>query len=356
MFTTLQVRLLTPSIRYASPTCIGHQMIIRGIMYDGGDCRRRFGTARPPPVSSLLAALQQRQLVFDITSPLIDKHLEYGSVAQTPIPHDPTTVSSTSTSWKGSVYCGYDPTAPSLHVGNLLTASILRHFQLAGWRPVVVLGGATGLVGDPSGRSTERPLLDHGVVADNTNRIGQSLATLFRSIDDAQPLPPPLIVNNIDWFNNMRVLDFLRSVGKNFTLAQLLGKHSIKSRASHGLSFTEFSYQLLQAADFLHLYQHHQCTVQIGGSDQWGNITSGIHLINRSSQSQQQQQQQHSPSEIEDDTDRVPLAYGLTIPLLTTAAGEKIGKSAGNATVCLHQSHHSFLLYCKCNDSGALCS
>ena len=310
--------------------------VVAGAGGGGSDARRS---------ASLLEVLKQRQLVFDATSPEIERHLESGSASVTRETAGLTkNGESSSQQYKGSVYCGYDPTASSLHCGNLVTAAVLRHFQLAGWRPVIVLGGATGLVGDPSGRTTERPLLDLELVRANTQRIGESLRSLFRPLPlhsnndhnratstapSSFHMPEPIVVNNIDWFHEVRVLEFLREIGKHFTMAQLLGKHSVKSRAEHGLSFTEFSYQLLQATDFLRLYENHHCTVQIGGSDQWGNITSGIHLINRL----HGHADHRLPIDDAASSNDTPLAFGLTIPLLTTSTGEKIGKSAGNAAV-----------------------
>ena len=208
-----------------------------------------------------------------------------------------------------TLYCGFDPTADSLHVGHLVPQLTLRRFQLAGHHPITLAGGATGMVGDPSGKSAERNLLTPSQLAHNVGAIKQQLAAL---LDFSAPGNPARLVNNADWTGPVGFLDFLRDVGKHFSLNVMLAKESVKARleSDHGISFTEFSYQLLQAYDFYHLRHDAQCELQIGGSDQWGNITAGIELIRK----------------------KLNLsAWGLTIPLITKADGTKFGKTEGGA-------------------------
>jgi tyrosyl-tRNA synthetase len=207
------------------------------------------------------------------------------------------------------IYVGFDPTADSLHVGHLLPALMLARFQRAGHRPIALVGGATGMVGDPSGRASERQLLTLDETARNAEAIRRQLARflVFEGENGA------LLVNNADWIAPISHLEWLREVGKHFTVNYMLAKESVRRRLEdreHGISYTEFSYMLLQAYDFLHLNQAHGCRVQAGGSDQWGNITAGIELIRKL---------------------RGGEAHGITFPLLTTSSGEKFGKSAGNA-------------------------
>ena len=201
-------------------------------------------------------------------------------------------------------YVGFDPTASSLHVGNLATIMLLVHAQRAGYRPVVLLGGATALIGDPSGRSAERPLLEEKTIRRHEEQIREQM-TRFLSFEG--PFAAELY-NNYDWFKDMNLLRFLRDTGKHFPVGYLLGKESTKSRLEKGLSFTEFSYQLMQAYDFYLLYQKKGVRLQMGGSDQWGNITAGIELIRRRLHTQ---------------------AQGLTTPLITRSDGTKFGKSEG---------------------------
>ncbi len=214
-----------------------------------------------------------------------------------------------STGDRMSAYVGFDPTSDSLHAGNLLGQIALRRFQLLGHRPIVLAGGATGMVGDPSGRSEERNLLDADTLAANVANIKTQLERLldFDAGDNAATL-----VDNADWTRDVPVLDFLRDVGKHITVNQMMAKDSVKSRLSdeNGLSYTEFSYMLLQANDFRHLCEFHDCEMQMGGSDQWGNITAGSDLIRQ----------------------RLGRgAYGLTWPLLTKSDGSKFGKTADGA-------------------------
>lgn len=208
------------------------------------------------------------------------------------------------------VYVGFDPTADSLHAGNLLGQIMLRRFQLAGHRPFVLAGGATGMVGDPGGRSEERNLLDRDTLAHNVARIKEQLERILDF--DASISNSARLVDNADWTANMGVLEFLRDVGKHFTVNQMVAKESVRSRmdSEHGISYTEFSYMLLQANDFRHLCEVENVEMQMGGSDQWGNITAGAELIRRRLGRS---------------------AYGLTWPLLTRSDGKKMGKSVHGA-------------------------
>lgn len=205
-----------------------------------------------------------------------------------------------------SVYIGFDPTADSLHVGSLLPIMVLVHLQRAGHRPIALVGGATGLIGDPSGKSRERPLLTQEGMEKNAAGIRGQLEHFldFDAVDN-----PARMRNNLDWLGQTNVLDFLRDVGKHFSVNAMLRKESVRRRVEsdeQGISFTEFSYQLLQSADFLHLFQADDCTVQMGGSDQWGNITAGVDLVRRVTGGQ---------------------AFGAVVPLVTTSAGTKFGKT-----------------------------
>ncbi|WP_419848424.1 tyrosine--tRNA ligase [Candidatus Poriferisocius sp.] len=205
-----------------------------------------------------------------------------------------------------SVYHGIDPTASSLHLGNLIGVLVLRRFQEAGHRPIALVGGATGMVGDPSGRSDERNLLDDETLAANLSGIRSQLEKLLDLDGEAQ------LVNNYDWTRDLTLIEFLRDTGKHATVNQMAAKHSVRSRmeSETGISFTEFTYMLLQAYDFWWLHSHHDCELQIGGSDQWGNITAGVDLIRRRSGVQ---------------------VHGLTWPLLTRSDGAKFGKTAEGA-------------------------
>jgi tyrosyl-tRNA synthetase len=207
-----------------------------------------------------------------------------------------------------SLYLGFDPTAPSLHVGNLVVLLVLRRFQLAGHRPIPLVGGATGLVGDPSGRSEERSLNDEQVVAEWVSKIKKQLEKI---IDFSDKKTGAVMANNLDWTKPVSALEFLRDIGKHFSVNQMLAKDSVANRlATAGISYTEFSYQVLQAFDFLELYRRHECKLQIGGSDQWGNIVAGLDLIRK----------------VEGGT-----AHALTVPLLAKADGSKFGKTAGGS-------------------------
>jgi len=208
-----------------------------------------------------------------------------------------------------TLYCGFDPTASSLHVGNLVPLLLLRRFQLAGHKVIALVGGATGLIGDPSGRSSERVLNTDDTVADWVERVKGQLQH-FLDFDGDNPA---ILVSNLDWTAQMTAIEFLRDVGKHFSVNAMLGKESIAARLhGDGISYTEFSYMLLQSMDYLHLYRDHGCTLQVGGSDQWGNITGGLDLIRK----------------VEGPDSH---AHGLTVPLVTKADGTKFGKTAGGA-------------------------
>jgi tyrosyl-tRNA synthetase len=213
-------------------------------------------------------------------------------------------------------YCGFDPTASSLHVGNLVPVMGLVHLQRAGHRPIALVGGGTGMIGDPSGRSSERTLQTLETIAENARAIQAQLA---KFLDFEGPHAAQLL-NNADWLAPLSLLDFLRDTGKHFSINYMLAKDSVKSRLESGLSFTEFSYMLLQAHDFLALYQREGVTLQIGGSDQWGNITAGLELIRRT---------------VGGD------AHALTFPLITNADGSKFGKSTGGGSVWLDPARTS---------------
>lgn len=207
-----------------------------------------------------------------------------------------------------TVYAGFDPTAPSLHVGNLATLLILTRFQRAGHRPIGLVGGATGLIGDPSGRSTERSLNSSEIVAEWVARIRVQVEK-FLSFE--QGPTAATLVSNLDWTAELSAIDFLRDIGKHFPVNRMLAREAVAARlGGDGLSYTEFSYQILQANDYLELYRRHGCTLQIGGSDQWGNITAGVDLVRR--------------------VEGVHI-HALTGKLITKADGTKFGKTAGGA-------------------------
>ncbi len=209
---------------------------------------------------------------------------------------------------KTTCYIGFDPSAESLHIGNLLPIMGLVHAQRHGHTPIALIGGATGMVGDPSGRSKERNLLSTDLLERNLAGIR---AQLERFLDFQRPDNPALLLNNADWIGPMSFIDFMRDVGKNFPVGYMLSKESVKRRIEgDGISFTEFSYMLLQAYDFQYLKERHDCSVQMGGSDQWGNITAGIELIRRAGKGK---------------------AYGAVYPLITDASGRKFGKSVDGA-------------------------
>jgi len=238
-----------------------------------------------PGVGDLIADLEARNLIHDST----DRDALRAQVASGPV----------------GIYYGCDPTADSLHVGNLIGLIVLRRFQDAGHRPIALAGGATGMIGDPGGRSEERNLLDQATLDHNVACIKEQLGRVVELGDGKGEL-----VDNRDWTEGMTVLEFLRDVGKHATVNQMLGRESIKLRinSEHGISFTEFSYMLLQANDYLWLHDHFGCVIQIGGSDQWGNIISGVDFIRRK---------------------RGEHVHAFSWPLLTGSDGTKLGKSTG---------------------------
>jgi len=208
-----------------------------------------------------------------------------------------------------AAYVGIDPTADSLHIGHLVSVMMLRHFQLAGHKPIALVGGATGMIGDPSGKSKERNLLDEKTLQHNQDAIKKQLSKFLDF--ETQDENSALLVNNYDWMKEFSFLDFIRDVGKHITVNYMMSKDSVKKRlsseAKEGMSFTEFTYQLVQGYDFLHLYRTQNCSLQMGGSDQWGNITTGTELIRRIDQGK---------------------GFALTCPLITKADGTKFGKTA----------------------------
>ena len=218
-------------------------------------------------------------------------------------------------------YIGFDPTFRSLHVGHLIPIFALVRLQRFGGQPVAVVGGGTGMIGDPSGRSAERPLLDRSAIQANVRAIHDQLA---HYLDFAPGPTQALLVNNLDWLGDARLLDFLRDIGKHFTVPYMLAKDSVQVRMEKGLSFTEFSYMLLQAADFLHLYRSYGVELQCGGADQWGNITAGLELIRRTT----------GPRRPDADGQPEP-AHGLAYPLLLNPSGAKFGKSESGESIWL---------------------
>ena len=207
-----------------------------------------------------------------------------------------------------TLYVGFDPTAPSLHVGNLVVLLVLRRFQLVGHTPIALVGGATGLVGDPSGKNEERTLNSTEIVEGWVNRIRTQVSAF---LDFSEARNKAIVVNNLDWTSPLSAIEFLRDIGKHFSVNQMLSKDSVSARLeAGGISYTEFSYQVLQSYDFLELYRRNNCTLQLGGSDQWGNIVAGLDLIRRVEQGS---------------------GHALTVPLLTKADGTKFGKTAGGS-------------------------
>ena len=210
---------------------------------------------------------------------------------------------------KISLYCGVDPTGDSMHIGHLIPFMMLKRFQMLGHHPYILIGGATGTIGDPSGRTSERQLQSMEQVQHNVDCLTNQMKHLFFDESNEQELT---MVNNYDWTHNLTLLDFLRDYGKNFNINTMLAKDIVSSRLDTGISFTEFTYQILQSMDYLHLFRHHDVRLQIGGADQWGNITAGLDLIRKKEGADAQ-------------------AFGLTIPLMLKADGTKFGKTAGGA-------------------------
>lgn len=237
--------------------------------------------------ADLFQELKERGLVYQtIDEDALVKHLNEESV---------------------KLYVGFDPTADSLHIGHLLPILMLRRFQQHGHVPIALVGGGTGMIGDPSFKDQERQLNTLETVQNWSQSIKNQLS---RFIDFDNEENPAIIANNYEWLGKLSMIDFLRDVGKNFTINYMMGKESVKRRIETGISYTEFAYQLLQAYDFLKLYDNYGCLLQLGGSDQWGNITSGIELMRR---------------------ERDVQGFALTMPLITKADGTKFGKSEGNA-------------------------
>ena len=231
-----------------------------------------------------------------------------------------------------SGYIGFDPTAPSLHLGNLLVIMLLVQLQRHGHRPVALVGGGTGLIGDPSGKASERPLADPGRVAENAEGIRRQLERFL----DFSGANAARMINNAEWLVELRAVEFMRDVGKHFTVNYMMQKDSVQNRLDAGISYTEFSYMLLQAYDFLELRRRHDVRLQMGGSDQWGNITSGIELVRRS---------------IGAD------AHAITAPLVTTAGGAKFGKTESgavwlDATLTSPYKFYQFLVNADDRDAG----
>ncbi len=227
-------------------------------------------------------------------------------------------------------YVGIDPTADSLHIGHLVSIMMLKHFQIAGHKPLPLIGGATGMIGDPSGKTEERALLSEEVLQHNEKAIHKQL---LKFLDFEAVKNKAEIVNNYDWMKDFTFLDFLRKVGKHLTLNYMITKDAVKSRLETGISFTEFSYQLVQAYDFLHLYRTRSCKLQMGGSDQWGNITSGTELIRRTTGGE---------------------AYAITCPLITKADGTKFGKTEqGNVWLDARYTspYHFYQFWLNCSDA-----
>lgn len=276
----------------------------------------------PPPGpgvrSNVVATLRARGLIQDVSSPELER-----AALRAPL----------------AVYCGFDPTAESLHLGNLLGIMVLRWFQASGHTPVALLGGATGRVGDPSGKSAERPVLSDSDVERNTAGIEANLRALLAP-PPGSGLPHPVVVNNLDWLGAMPLLTFLRDVGKQARVGTMISKESVRRRldSEQGISFTEFAYQLLQGYDFVHLARTAGVRVQVGGSDQWGNIIAGTDLIRRMLEGDEPSAAGHQGSQGgaageggSTQAQGMEQCYGLTFPLLLKADGSKFGKSESGA-------------------------
>lgn len=237
---------------------------------------------------NVIAVLQERGLISEITESGLPEAAATGML---------------------SVYCGWDPSRPSLQVGNLVPIMILAHFQRAGHRPLLLVGGGTGMIGDPSFKSEERVLLSIEQVNANAELIRRQLEP-FLSFEGENGA---VMVNNADWLGKMTLIEYLRDIGKHFSVNMMIAKESVRARLedrAQGISYTEFSYMILQSIDFLHLFDHFNCTVQVGGNDQWGNLLAGVDLIRRARHAQ---------------------AHALTAPLITSSSGQKLGKTEGNA-------------------------
>lgn len=271
---------------YPNGLSICHRAVVRCRFFRPQGARLDMGR-------TLIQELEGRGLVAQVSDkPRLSRHLETGS---------------------RTLYCGFDPTADSLHIGNLVPLLTLRRFQSFGHRPILLLGGATGLIGDPSGRADERGLNENDVVAGWVERIRSQVEGLI----DFEGNNAAIMTNNLDWTQALSVIDFLRDVGKHFSVNAMIQRDSVRTRIERdgeGISFTEFSYVLLQAMDYAELAKRYDCTVQIGGSDQWGNIVSGMDLVRRKSVGQ-------ASAEV----------FAMTVPLITKADGTKFGKTASGA-------------------------
>lgn len=240
----------------------------------------------------ILEDLEKRGLINQVTDRVgLEKHLTENEV---------------------TLYCGFDPTADSLHIGHLVPLVMLKRFQKAGHKPIALVGGGTGMIGDPSGRSTERSLNTEEVVQGYSESLKQQISKILEVDKNENEV---VVRNNYEWLGSMTVIDFLRDAGKHFGVNYMLAKESVSARIEQGISFTEFSYMILQSLDFQQLYTQENCTLQIGGSDQWGNITAGMELIRRARENEEE--------EIK--------VFGLTVPLITKADGTKFGKTAGGS-------------------------
>ena len=245
-------------------------------------------SAQAQPVTNVIATLRERGLISQIT----ESGLEEAATRE-----------------RLTVYCGFDPSRPSLQIGNVVPMILLAHFQRAGHRPIVVVGGGTGMIGDPSFKSDERQMLTTEQVAHNAERVRDQLKGYL----DFTGENAAIMVNNFDWLGKMTLIDYLRDVGKHFTINHMMAKESVKGRIEsreHGISYTEFSYMILQAVDFQHLFDDYGCVVQVGGNDQWGNLISGVELIRKT---------------------REARVHALTAPLVTSASGAKLGKTEAGA-------------------------
>jgi tyrosyl-tRNA synthetase len=292
-------------IRYNSTTVVRDPVTIIPTVYEL--TQDKDVTPETDPDTSLLEYLQSRHLVESLTDDNLYKLTKRDS------------------DYKFKLYCGADPTAESLHLGNLLPLMVLLHFRMCGNDVVGLVGGATGLVGDPSGRQTERNPINGEQVEDNVSKIQNQISTFLsngieyaksRQFPMTQPIGEKFSVNNASWWDGIKMLEFLATYGRHIRVSAMLARDSILSRLElGGIGYNEFTYQILQAYDFWHLYKDHGVNMQVGGNDQWGNITAGIDLISRVKKSFGKEKE----------------AFGVTVPLLTTASGEKFGKSAGNA-------------------------
>jgi len=319
----------------------------------------------PSALETVFQSLQKRGLIAQATPDFV------AGVSRFKISPNPSSRS------PASVYAGFDPTAPSLHLGHAsVIAMLVRMQHNFGLRPVALIGSATARIGDPSGRSAtaaDRPKLSVDTVAANAAGIKKNLERVFdfstSRTSCAQPSHPPLLVDNVEFYNKVSVVDFFSDIGRHFRVSSMLNKDSVKSRlggaagsneeetgsagggggGGSGMSFAEFSYQVFQSSDFLHLYQRENCVVQIGGADQWGNITAGIELIRRTSQTFDTNTTNSSTAVTSEGVTAgsVGGAHGLTVPLLTTASGVKFGKSEGNAIFLDEQltSNHTFFQF-----------